>query len=195
MNETIAYGIAEALVSLGIVTRATGCAKITQTNKGFDLTDRVVYIATGEGQAVCDTDAKLFSFLPNSKEKAIAYFEDKGVTVKDFGSTFQKWTGALKLFVWINTKLIDPANPVGTKRKIFDSIPLTIQTDSIIRAAKMKRVKMYGTDEKPYQGCNLDEKNKHFLTSPHDYLVVDLEYTIITTKDCLPTLEQNPVIC
>lgn len=195
MNEIIAYGIAEKLVAGGIISRATGCAKVTPVKNGFDMTNPVVYIATGQGQTVCNIDAKLFSFLPNDAEKAIAYFQDNGSTITKLGSNFERYLGSVKLFVWINTKLIDPANAVGIKRKIVDALDDKITAEGQILSGRFDAVKIHGSDEKPYAKCKLDEKNKQYLTSPYDYLVVDLIINIVTVKGCLQTLEINPATC
>ena len=164
INQAIAQSIAEKVVDEFIVTRATGCAKLTQIGDRYDVTSPVMYKSATGGQTSCQVNPKMFSFLPNSKEKAILYFEDLGETCSDFGSRYEEWKGTLKANFWINGNTIDPNNISGIKRKLIDNLKHTITASDGIIGGTVKVKTIHGTSEKPYKNCNLDEKNKQYLT-------------------------------
>lgn len=193
IQDTLAEAIAAHLVTGNVVTLAAGCVDYTPLKKGFDITAKKVFRKV---DIDCPPTGRLFSVLPNSSEKSIVFFEDLGATSKSFSKRLTKWTGKLRMTVWINTDKIDPENATGIKRSILEQLEAdTLYNLDDIYHLKIAVTAINARDEKPYEKCLLDERVKQYITHPFDYVVMEISTEQILLKGCLPTLEHNPTVC
>lgn len=199
MNKLISTALAQSLINLDYITRASGCIeelKIpSKGGKGFKNVPAAREVFTAP--SVCESGAYK-DMVPNSAEVGIIYFEDLG-TRREKAGRLEKWRGTMRLVCWLqvgescgNVYTTENINTIIAS--VREAVTQDLTSNGQIVSGKVWAAEEYPKRPSPFEKYDYNEKETQFLMYPYEYFSLKIEYFVVALGHCTITSIEIPQI-
>lgn len=203
MIQTILNQWTDEIAALPFIERYGGLVRpmrVQMPSSGGTI-EKTFPVSCSVSASNCFESGKYRDLVPDDRYKSVAYWEDlSGLSfLPGRRAGTLRATATVRFVCWVNLKAVGIDSCDGLEALVMNAIGLTESKTNIddpvrIASITMKPVGIESKDLRVFQSYSYDDLDKMFYF-PYDFFAIRYEISFLISKDCLPTIEINPIEC